>query len=189
VAVLERTRADIAFTLCIAECAEMSGDNKHVLGYQVYLDRSLHPDDIYISNVSPIHSIVHPRALFDRFGYFDESLPVTDDWELWLRVASGGGRFVRIDRATCEYSWRYDAERGNMTLDHQWDFVKAYEKIVARYAVPVANRPRVQAQQAQTLAIQRNRAAAATDPARSAEIVIGLMSATMVAVAPVPDIS
>lgn len=181
---LERSRADLVFTVCVAEYAEIRNDVKHVLGYQIYLDRQYHADDIFVSNVSPIHSIVHPRSLFERFGYFDEALPVTDDWELWLRVAAGGGRFVRIDRATCEYSWRYDPVRGNMTVEHQWDFVHAYEKITQRYAHLTAGRTSIHTQQNNMLLQQRKRAEDAADPEKRASIVISSMSKTIVPVAP-----
>jgi hypothetical protein len=182
VEILQRTHADLGFTMCLGEYAEMRGDEKRVLGYQIYLDRPYHRDDIYISNVSPIHSIVHRKALFDRVGYFDESLPVTDDWELWLRLVSNGGTVVRIDRVTCEYSWRYDPQHGNMTVEHQWDFVRAYETIIHRYAADVANRPSIRTQQANMLAQQRSRAHEAQDPQKRAGIVIGSMHAKLVPV-------
>lgn len=177
---LEQSRSDIVFTTCLAEYAEMTGDEKRVLGYQVYLDREFNLDDIYVSNLSPIHSIVHTRELFERFGYFDETLPVTDDWEFWLRAAVGGASFARVDRATCEYSWRYDPARGNMTIEHQWDFVHAYRKIVDRYLDGIANRPSIHAAQANLLAQQQKRAVDAADPAKRAGIVIGAMSASLV---------
>ncbi|HEV7180320.1 MAG TPA: glycosyltransferase [Candidatus Baltobacteraceae bacterium] len=182
VEVLERTGVDAAFTLCVAEYAEMNGDEKRTLGFQVYIDREFSLDDLYVSNVSPIHSIVHRRDVFDRFGYFDEELPVTDDWELWLRLASRGGTFVRIDRATCEYSWRYDPARGNMTIDHQWDFVHAYRKITERYAADVQGRTTVRNAQLNLLALQERRATDAADPAKRAGIVIGSMSVSLVPV-------
>ncbi|HET9030596.1 MAG TPA: glycosyltransferase [Candidatus Aquilonibacter sp.] len=182
--VLERTKADLVFTVCVGEYAEVRGGEKHVLGYQIYLDRQYHADDIFVSNITPIHTIVHPRSLFDRFGYFDESLPVTDDWELWHRVAAGGGRFVRIDRATCEYSWRYDPEKGNMTVEHQWDFVHAYEKITQKYAHLIPGRTSIHAQQQNMLVQQRKRAEDAADPRNRAAIVISSMSKTIVPVAP-----
>ncbi|HEY1975415.1 MAG TPA: glycosyltransferase [Candidatus Baltobacteraceae bacterium] len=184
---IERTQADVVFTTCLAEYAQMNGDEKHVLGYQIYLDREFHPDDIYVSNLSPIHTIVHNRTVFDRFGYFDEDLPVTDDWELWLRIASLGARFVRVDRVTCEYSWRYDPVRGNMTIEHQWDFVGAYRTITARYASGIEGRASLHTAQANMLADQERRANEAADPSRRAGIVIGAMSSSVVPVAPIPS--
>jgi glycosyltransferase involved in cell wall biosynthesis len=182
VEVLDRTAADVVFTLCVGEYAQMQDDKKNVLGYQIYIDREFSLDDLYVLNVSPIHSMVHRRDVFDRFGYFDEELPVTDDWEFWLRIASQGGKFLRIDRATCEYSWRYDAARGNMTVEHQWDFVHAYRRIIERYAPRVNGRASITSTQANVLAQQERRATEAADPQKRAGIVIGTMSPTLVPV-------
>jgi GT2 family glycosyltransferase len=180
--VLERTQSDLAFTLCVGEYAEMNGATKKLLGYQIYMDREYDPDRLYVVNLTPIHTVVHRRDLFDRFGYFDETLPVTDDWELWLRAASLGARFVRIDRATCEYSWRYDQQRGNMTIEHQNDFVRAYREITARYGAKVADRRGILAEQAATLSVQEKRAAQSADPSKRASVVISSMSAELVPV-------
>jgi hypothetical protein len=186
--VLERSKADVAFTLCVGEYADMTGGTKRLIGYQIYLDREYDPDHIRVSNLSPIHSIVHRRDLFDRFGYFDESLPVTDDWELWLRAASMGANFVRIDRATCEYSWRYDPERGNMTIEYQSAFVDAYKEITGRHRAYAANRPVLQSNQGAALQHQQQRAADAADPAKRASVVISAMSSAVVTVTPIPEL-
>lgn len=36
------------------------------------------------------------RALHERYGWFDESLTAAGDYELWLRLAAGGERFVHV---------------------------------------------------------------------------------------------
>lgn len=183
VEVLERTRADVAFTLCLGEYAHVQGSAKTVVGYQIYIDRDYDLDELNVSNLTPIHSIVHRRDIFDRFGYFDGELPVTEDWEMWLRVASRGGTFLRVDHATCEYSWRYDPERGNMTIDRQWDFVRAYRTITERYATYVNNRGDMKTAQDHALLQQERRAKAADDPSQRAAVVIGTMSPSLVPVA------
>jgi hypothetical protein len=185
--VLERSEADVVFTTCLGEYAEVNAGAKRVIGYNIYLDRDFDPDEMHVTNVSPIHTIVHRATLFDRFGFFDETLSVTDDWELWLRVSSQGGRFVRIDRVTCEYSWRYDPLLGNMTIDHQWDFVQAYRTIVQRYAPHTSGRTRILQAQALMLAEQERRAFVAADPRQRAEAVIGAMSNAVVPVAPIHE--
>jgi hypothetical protein len=185
---LERERADFVYTNSVAEYAEMDGDAKRVLGFQVYLDRGYEPEDMYVANVAPIHSIVHRRDAFERFGYFDETLTVTDDWEMWLRVSRGGGRILHIDHATCEYSWRFDPARGNMTLSHQHEFAEFYAVITERYAADVADRPSIRQIQAASLAQQRRKAAdLAAAPERLREIVLERNLATAVASAPVPE--
>jgi glycosyl transferase family 2 len=183
--VLERTKADAAFTLCLAEYARMNRAEKSVLGYQIFLDREFDLDGLYVCNVTPIHTVVHRRDIFERFGYFDETLPVTDDWEFWLRIASRGGQFIRIDRVTCEYSWRYDPAAGNMTVQHQSDFVDAYRRITERYARDVEGRATIKARQQEMLHLQERRAADAADPEKRARVVIESMSASLVPVSPV----
>lgn len=180
---LTRTNADLVYTICSAEYARISGGEKHVLGFQIFLDREFNRDGLYVTNVAPIHSIVHRRDLFERFGYFDETLPVTDDWELWLRASSRGATFVHVDRVTCEYSWRHDPERGNMTIDYQQQFVDSYKEIVRRYSGQVVGRGNIQAAQEQTLAAQVARAAqVAADPTQAASVMLSSMLASAVPV-------
>ncbi len=158
VAALERTGADVAYTNCLAEYSRMDGDEKHLIGFQLFRDRDFDPTLLMADNFAPIHSIVHRCDLFERFGFFDEELAVQDDWEMWLRAARAGARFVHVDRITCEYSWRHDPARGNMTLTHQQQFSETYGKITSRYAAQAGGIPAVKAMQAQTLAILSERA-------------------------------
>ncbi len=163
--------ADLVYTNCVAEYAETDGTNKRVLDITMYLDRDFDPDTLLVSNIAPIHSIVHRRDVFERFGRFDESFAVCDDWEMWTRVAQTG-TVVHIDRATCEYSWRWDSGRdGNMTLTQQQNFVTAHGRIYARLAHRVANRPSILDQQRSTLDFIANRAQAlALQPERAREL-------------------
>ncbi len=183
---LEHSRADLAYTNCIAEYARVEGESKHILGFQIFRDNEFCAKDLYLDNVAPIHSIVHRRDVFERFGYFDESLPVTDDWEMWLR-ASRGSRFLHVDRVTCEYSWRFDPARGNMTLTHQRQFAESYEAITSRYGCDVAAIPSIAAQQLQVKAAQKQRAdqLAQLGP-RMAELTVSAMAQNAVAAQPVP---
>lgn len=158
---LERTGADLAYSDCVGEYAVVQDGRKSVIGVGIYLDREFNRDSLYTSNFAPIHSIVHRRELFDRFGYFDETLPVTDDWDLWLRAAHGA-RFVHVGRPTCEYSWRIDAAAGNMTVHHQQDFVDCYKRITEKWASQVAGRADIMQGQSQTLAMQQHRVSSLT---------------------------
>ncbi|HLI95039.1 MAG TPA: glycosyltransferase [Candidatus Baltobacteraceae bacterium] len=183
---LERSGADIAYTNCIAEYARMDGDTKHLLGFQIFRESDFIPKDLYVDNVAPIHSIVHRRDVFERFGFFDEDLAVTDDWEMWLR-ASRGARFVHVDRVTCEYSWRVDPAKGNMTLTHQRQFAESYEKITSRYEADVRGFPNVTAQQAQVKAAQQQRAKQVAEfGARLPELTIAAMAQNAVPAVPLP---
>ncbi|MDQ2865174.1 MAG: glycosyltransferase [Candidatus Eremiobacteraeota bacterium] len=179
--------ADLAYTTCVAEYAQIDNGVKTVLGAQIFIDRDFNRDEIFVGNLAPIHSIVHSRNLFDRYGYFDETLPVTDDWEFWLRATSRNARWVRVDRATCEYSWRHDPQCGNMTIGYQQQFADCYEIITKRYAQFTAHRPSLLASQAASLAAQRNRARMAADPGNAAQTVMSSMLASAARVGPLID--
>lgn len=169
---LQRTGADLSYSDCVGEYALIDGDRKSVLGIGIYLDREFSRDALYSTNFAPIHSIVHRRDLFDRFGYFNEELPVTDDWDFWLRLAHGA-TFVHAGRPTCEYSWRIDPARGNMTIRHQQDFVDCYKVITAKWTRHVSGRDDIREAQAQTLAVQERRVSALTaDPSAAFDVLL-----------------
>jgi glycosyltransferase involved in cell wall biosynthesis len=50
------------------------------------------------------------RSCFDRAGEYDESLPASEDWDMWLRIAEHD-RFAFVDRILARYRWH----DGNMT--------------------------------------------------------------------------
>ncbi|HVA26743.1 MAG TPA: glycosyltransferase [Candidatus Baltobacteraceae bacterium] len=167
IALLETTGADFCYSKSVGEYARIDTlGAKTVIGMSVYTDRPYRLDALFEGNLTTIHSVVHRRALFERFGYTDESLPVTEDWELWLRMASGGARFVHLDRATCEYSWRDDANTPNTSTQQLASFATAYAIILERYREKVADRPEtIEREQENTLAHLRRRAeAVAADP-------------------------
>ena len=173
VAALERSGADIAYTDCVGEYASLDNGRKRVTGIGIYLDREFSLDALYVSNVAPIHSIVHRRELFDRFGYFDEELPVTDDWDMWLRAAHGA-RFIHVGRPTCEYSWRIDAKNGNMTVRHQQDFVECYKHITGRWSTHTAGREDIRQAQANMLQLQQQRVSRlSSDPSSAFDVLLG----------------
>lgn len=169
---IRRTGSDLSYSDCVGEYAVIENARKVVLGVGIYLDREFNRDAVYASNFAPIHSIVHRRDVFDRFGYFDEALPVTDDWDMWLRVAHGG-RFVHVGRPTCEYSWRIDSKTGNMTMRHQQDFVDCYKRITERWSTQIDGRQDIRQAQIQTLAMQEQRVKAlAEDQTSAAKILL-----------------
>ena len=56
--------------------------------------------------VVAIHCVVFRRALALAVGGFDPELPVCEDWDLWLRIARTGARFVVVAEALAFYRMR-----------------------------------------------------------------------------------
>jgi len=53
--------------------------------------------DLLERNPWPCHSILVRKATVDSIGRFDEALKGPEDWDLWLRVASTGGKFIPVN--------------------------------------------------------------------------------------------
>lgn len=51
------------------------------------------------------------RELFERVGPFDPTLRFCMDWDLWIRFAKAGGRFVRMN----DYLWAQRQWQGSKT--------------------------------------------------------------------------
>ena len=83
----------------------------------------------------PSAVLVRRAAIVDAGG-FDEVLPHgVEDWDLWLRLAAHGGRFVAVDRCLCRY--RVHGE----SVSHRPDSMRAgrlgaLEKLFGRADLP-----------------------------------------------------
>lgn len=67
-------------------------------------DLARFPTSLYNGSfiIQPSAVLIH-RSAFDRYGFVSEAYPICNDMELWLRVASGGGRFAYTGNITCLY--------------------------------------------------------------------------------------
>ena len=55
------------------------------------------------TNKLAVHCALAPRALLERAGPFDPSLPACEDWDMWARIARTGAAFVASEPATAFY--------------------------------------------------------------------------------------
>ena len=137
---LERTGAVVAYANCIAEYADVAGERIVPREYAIFTDRDFEKDAFLNDNLATIHSFVHRRDLFERFGAFDESLSACEDWEMWLRM-SRAVDFVHVDRVTVEYSWRWDPGKTNMTSRNQRAFASAHRYVAKKHGPVYAKWP------------------------------------------------
>lgn len=61
---------------------------------------------LVLGNLAPPHAMLVRRAVLERVGGFDEALGPAADWDLWLRVARAGVRWVHVARPLVEYRVR-----------------------------------------------------------------------------------
>jgi glycosyltransferase involved in cell wall biosynthesis len=137
---LERTGAGVAYGNCIAEYADVAGDALIPREYAIFTDRDFEKDAYLYDNLATVHSYVHRRELFGRFGLFDEAMGAADDWEMWLRMTREID-FVHVDRVTVEYSWRRDPTTENMTFRKQRAFADAHRHVAQKHAAIYAKWP------------------------------------------------
>jgi GT2 family glycosyltransferase len=60
-------------------------------------------------NVSSPLGVAHRRDLLDSVGYFDESIDILEDWDLWKRFARAGAQFVYVPSKSGLYHLRPDS--------------------------------------------------------------------------------
>ena len=61
---------------------------------------------LFERNPIPTSSVLLRRAALDAAGGFEGPVEVAEDWELWLRLARGGGAFLCVPEATISYRRR-----------------------------------------------------------------------------------
>jgi O-antigen biosynthesis protein len=82
------------------------------------------PDQLLDSNYIPILCIAHRRSCLDEVGMMDETLPVLEDLDLWIRM-SRIYEFAHIHKVTCEFSWRPQSESLSTRRDEFSDTLAA----------------------------------------------------------------
>ncbi|MEM7378923.1 MAG: glycosyltransferase family 2 protein [Pseudomonadota bacterium] len=89
------------------------------------------------SNFLPIQSVLFKRTLFEQKGGFAEDMDQLEDWNLWVRYATGSA-FVHVDKTTSRY--RVPAEQRH-SVERQARLDAAYEDAKARHAHLLGGEP------------------------------------------------
>ena len=76
-------------------------------------------------------TVVARRACFDRAGYFDESLLVSEDWDMWLRVAALYP-FGYVDQVLAHVR-SHDGSTTSAKSDHFDEFLGGRRKVLDKF--------------------------------------------------------
>jgi len=128
--VLTTTDHKVVYTDAIRAYQIKSGNTYQTIKKDVPYSIDYAKGIFYKTNITPILCVVHNRSCFDEVGVFDESLPVLEDWDLWIRMAEKYD-FYHIKEVTCEFSWRADGT--STTSSKQDEFAKTRELIYKKY--------------------------------------------------------
>ena len=144
-ATLRAALGDGAYQVAYSDArrAQVQGDGT-VLAHDVPYSTDFDPDAILLTNFIPILCVMHERACGEALagpggGLFDESLPVLEDWDLWIRL-SRRFRFVHVPRVTCTFTVRTDGS--SVTTQRLQTFAETEQRIRARYQREIAAAPR-----------------------------------------------
>ena len=87
-------------------------------------------EDLLLSDrIGTTTQAVIPKAVFEKVGMFDESLPARQDYEMWLRITK---EYRTV--WSKEILYKYYKEPGNDQTSHKWEkCLKGYELIHEKY--------------------------------------------------------
>lgn len=128
--ILTNTNYKVVYTDAYRAHLIKCGDTYQVIGKDLPYSIDYVKGIFYATNITPILCIVHDRDCFNEVGMFDESLPVLEDWDLWIRM-SDKYDFYHIKKTTCEFNWRVDGT--STTSCKQDEFARIRELIYKKY--------------------------------------------------------
>jgi hypothetical protein len=120
------------------------GAGGQVLGCDVPYASDFDADALLLTNYIPMLCVLHERACADAVAgpggaIFDETLPVLEDWDLWIRL-SRRYSFVRVPRVTCRFTVRTDGS--SVTTQRLRTFAETEQLLRRRYQREIARAPR-----------------------------------------------
>lgn len=143
---LERTGETFARSNAVTRYVETAGEgSRRTFCYKMEMDFYVSLSDLLVNNHFNCMVVMIRRDAFDRHGLFDETLPSTEDYEMWLRLAT---RYpiVHVDRVSGEYTRLTD--RSAMTYRLRSRRIDSFTQIYGAYP---SGRPAVEQRRTATL--------------------------------------
>ena len=144
---LENNPYQAAYTDANRAHQQKEGDDYVTTERNLVYSIDFNPDLLLVQNITPVLCMMHAKSCLDQAGWFDETLSVYEDWDLWIRMAHHYP-FAHIKKTTCEYTWRED---GSTMSSSRTGFDDLLPEIYQRYRSYAQNRQRVDEAQSQSL--------------------------------------
>lgn len=132
--VLTNTVYKVVYTDACRAYQIKAGDSYHTIKKDFPYSTDYTKGIFYKTNITPILCVVHDKECIKGVGMFDESLPVLEDWDLWIRMSEKYD-FYHIKKVTCEFSWREDGT--STTSNKAGEFARVRRLIYERYSKQV----------------------------------------------------
>lgn len=92
-------------------------------------DKEFNKDDLLLGNYIWPGSIMHHKSIFNEVGLIDESIPMSMDWEMWLR-SSLKFNFRHVSKTASEYRIKQDNMTSRNTAEMHFfrDLIQFYHQ-------------------------------------------------------------
>lgn len=142
---LVRTGAMVAYTDSTRVVEQEVDGEWVVLSRELAMSHDFDRDHFLRDNITPVINVMHERSCWEICGLHDETLPVLEDWDYWIRL-SRIWDFVHVPKVTAEVRWRKSG--ANITFERQHLFPECRRRIAAKIQAMLAAEGRGQGREA-----------------------------------------
>jgi hypothetical protein len=129
VTTLQKTGAWVVYSDSLRTIEEERDRKWVALSRELAMSHDFDRDLFLRDNLTPINNVMHERACWEICGSHDESLPVLEDWDYWIRL-SRKWDFIHIPKVTAEVRWR--SSGANITFERQALFPECRRRIAEK---------------------------------------------------------
>jgi len=104
---LEKGEFKVAYTDSMEVTQKKSESGIENIRQRLVYSQDFDPELLLKTNYIPILNVMHYRGCSEEIGFYDENLPVLEDWDYWIRMSKHVD-FVHIKKITAEYRVRTD---------------------------------------------------------------------------------
>ncbi len=106
------------FGVCYSDLIHMSEEEPRTFYHHTYQYPSgdVFGELLKRQFINPL-TVMARREIFEKYGVFDESLRRSEDWDLWLRLARAGVKFLYLDKPLAHYRVRKDGNLSSLASE------------------------------------------------------------------------
>jgi hypothetical protein len=108
------------------------GEEIHKIPYPEFFGDKLLLSRFLLENVVPAPGSMANLGVMRAIGGFDNDIPYSNDYDLWVRLAATGLPFKHIGQVTCKYRW-HGSNISNHTEGLSADDLKILHKMLSSY--------------------------------------------------------
>jgi glycosyltransferase involved in cell wall biosynthesis len=126
---------EISFAYGDLQTIDEEGEHIDILRYPDYFGDRLLLSRFLFGNLVPGPGSIANKEIMQAVGGFDNDIPYSNDYDMWVRLAATGLPFKHIGSVTCKYR-RHRNNVSNQKEKLKADDLKVFKKMLARYDVP-----------------------------------------------------